>query len=58
MKSELDSQKITTENIGMLMENIWHRHKVGLRQRPNNVYMVELPPPTQEEIAKTKRRKA
>ena len=52
MKSELESQKISSENVGLLMENIWLRHQAGLKQRPNNVYMVELPPPTPEEIAK------
>lgn len=33
------------------MENIWLRHKAGLKQRANNVFMVELPPPTPGELA-------
>lgn len=52
MKSELESKKISSENVALLMENIWLRHQAGLKQRSNNVYMVELPPPTPEEIAK------
>lgn len=52
MKSKLDSQKISSENVGRLMENLWLRHQAGLKQRSNNVYMVEFPPPTPEEIAK------
>jgi len=30
------------------MENLWLRHKAGMKQRPYNVFMVELPPPTEE----------
>ena len=33
------------------MENIWLRHQAGMKQRPNNVFMVELPPLTPEELA-------
>ena len=33
------------------MENIWLRHQAGMKQRPNKVYIVELPPPTTEELA-------
>ena len=33
------------------MENLWLRHKAGMKQRPSNVYMVELPPPTEEVLA-------
>ncbi len=39
------------EGVSLLMENLWLRHKAGMKQRPNNVYMVELPPPTEEELA-------
>lgn len=40
MKSELESQKISSENVGLLMENIWLRHQAGLKQRPNNVSLT------------------
>lgn len=38
--------------VSLLMENIWLRHKTGMPQRAGNVFMVELPPPTDEELAK------
>ncbi len=37
------------------MENLWLRHKAGMKQRPSNIYMVELPPPTEEELAEARR---
>ena len=37
------------EGVRLLMENIWLRHKTGIGQRRNNVYMVDLPPLTEEE---------
>ena len=37
------------------MENLWLRHKVGMKQRPNNVFIVKLPPPT-EELAEARRK--
>ena len=40
------------DGISILMENMWLRHKAGMKQHPGNVYMVELPPPTEEELAK------
>lgn len=52
MKSEFEPQKISSESVRLLMENIWLRHKAGMKQHPNKVYMVELPSPTPEEIAK------
>ncbi len=57
MKSEHHSQKISSENVGLLMENIWLRRQAGLKQRSNNVYMVELPHPTPEELSKNRRKK-
>ena len=36
------------ECVSLLMENLWLRHKVGMKQRPNNVFIVKLPPPTEE----------
>lgn len=43
------------EGVSLLMENLWLRHKAGMKQCPNNVYMVELPPPTEEELAEARR---
>ncbi len=57
MKSELNSQTISLENVGLLMENIWLRHQAGVKQRSKNVYMVELPPPTPEELSINRRKK-
>lgn len=44
------------EGVSLLMENIWLRHKAGMKPLPNNVYMVELPPPTEEELAEARRK--
>lgn len=38
------------------MENLWLRHKAGMRRRSCNVYMVELPPPTEEELAEARQK--
>lgn len=38
------------------MENIWLRHKTGMKQSPSNVYMVELPLPTEEELAEARQK--
>lgn len=40
------------DGVALLMENLWLRHKAGMQQRPCNVFMVELPPPTEEDLAK------
>ena len=32
------------EGVALLMENIWLRHKAGMKQRSNNVFFVDLPP--------------
>lgn len=42
------------EGVSLMMENIWLRHKAGMKQRPGNVYMVELPLPTEEELAEAR----
>lgn len=44
------------EGVSLLMENIWLRHKAGIGQRKNNVFMVELPPLTPEEKAEIRRK--
>ena len=44
------------EGVALLMENLWLRHKAGMKQRPCNVFMVELPPPTEEELAEARQK--
>lgn len=44
------------EGVSLLMENLWLRHKTGMPQRPDNVYEVKLPPPTEEELAESRRK--
>ena len=39
------------DGVALLLENLWLRHRAGLKQRPDNVYMIEFPPPTEEELA-------
>lgn len=43
------------DGVSSLMENLWFRHKNGMQQRTNNIFMVELPPPTEEELAEARR---
>lgn len=43
------------EGVSLLMENLWLRHKARIPQRSGNVFMVELPPPTKEELAEARR---
>lgn len=43
------------DGVALLMENLWLRHKAGIKQCPCNVFMVELPPPTEEELAEARR---
>ena len=45
------------EGVALLMENLWLRHKTGMKQRPCNVFMVELPPLTEEELAETRHKR-
>lgn len=42
------------EGVALLMENLWLRHKAGMKQHPCNVYMIELPSPTEEELAEAR----
>ncbi len=46
------------EGVSLLMEDLWLRHKVCMKQRQCNVYMVELPPPATEEELVEVRHKA
>ena len=43
------------DGVAHQMEKHWLRHKAGIKQRPCNVFMVELPPPTEEELAEARR---
>ena len=43
------------DGLTLLLENLWLRHKAGMKQRPSNIYMVELPPPTEEELTEARR---
>lgn len=43
------------DGVSMLMENLWLRRKAGLKQRPCQAFMVELPPPTEQELAEARR---
>lgn len=44
------------DGVALLMENLRLRHKTGMKQRSCNVYMVELPPPTEEELAEARQK--
>lgn len=44
------------EGVSLLMENLWLRHKAGMKQRPDNIFMVELPPPSEEELAEARQK--
>lgn len=44
------------DGVALLMENLWLRHKAGIKQHPCNVFMVELPPPTEEELAEARQK--
>ena len=39
------------EGVTRLMEELWSRHKAGLKQPENNVFWVDFPPLTEEEKA-------
>lgn len=41
----------STKDLKHLMAEVWLRHKQGIPQRENNVFIVELPVPTPEETA-------
>lgn len=44
------------DGVALLMENLWLRHKAEMKQRPCNVFMVELPPPTEEDLAEARQK--
>lgn len=41
----------TPEGVSKLLEELWLRHKAGLKQPENNVFFVDFPPLTEEEKA-------
>lgn len=54
--NNIDVQSVKSpDGVALLMENLWLRHKAGLKQRSCNVYMVELPPPTEEELREARK---
>lgn len=44
------------DGLTLLMENLWLRNKSGMKQRPDNIFMVELPPPSEEELAEARQK--
>ena len=55
-QNNIDVQSIKSQDgVALLLENLWLRHKAGVKQRPCNVYMVELPPPTEEELREARK---
>lgn len=44
------------DGLTLIMENLWLRHKAGIKQRPDNIFMVELPPPSEEELAEARQK--
>lgn len=48
---KIDRTIKSPEGVSLLMENMWLRYKAGMQQRACNVFMVELPSPTPDEIA-------
>lgn len=55
-QSDIEAPSIKSpDGVALLMENLWLRHKAGLKQRPCNVYLVELPLPTEEELREARK---
>ena len=46
------------EGVALLMENMWLRHKAGMKQRSDNVFFVDFPPLTEEEKEEIRRKDA
>ena len=44
------------DGVALVMENLCLRHKAGMKQRPCNVFMVELPPLTDKELAEARQK--
>ena len=45
------------EGVTKLMEELWKQHKKGLSQPRNNMFLVDLPPLTDEEKAEIEARR-
>lgn len=56
MKNEKNMIK-GAEGITRLVENLWLRHKVGLKQPENNAFWIDFPPLTEEEKAEIEAQK-
>ena len=55
-QNNIDVQSIKSQDgVALLLENLWLRHKAGVKQRPCNVYMFELPPPVEEELREARK---
>ena len=39
----------SSEEVALLMENMWLRHKARMKQRSDNVFFVDFSPLTEEE---------
>lgn len=48
---KIDRTIKSPEGVSRLMENIWLQYKAGVKQHPCSVFMVDLPPLTEEEKA-------
>lgn len=47
-----NKQRIKTpDGVSKLLEEMWKRHKAGIKQPENNVFWVDFPPLTEEEKA-------
>ena len=40
----------TPEGVAKLLEELWIRHKAGIKHPENNVFWVDFHPPTDEEL--------
>lgn len=50
--SDVSAQSIKSpEGVALLMKNLWLRHLAGRKQDAKNVFIVDLPPLTEEELA-------
>lgn len=53
---EDDKQKIKSpEGVKKLMEELWQRHKSGEVKPRNNIFWIDLPAPTEEELVASRR---
>ena len=43
------------EGVAKLLEELWIRHKAGIKQPKNNIFWIDFPPPTAEEVEASQR---